>query len=441
MTLASINLSSLIASAFFALWKDVREHGHMNYWLKGGRGSTKSSFISLAIVVLVVKYPWANAVIVRKVSNTLRDSVYVQVEWAIVALGLQEFFRFHKSPLEIVYIPTGQRILFRGLDDPLKMKGIKFSKGYGALIWFEELDQFANMEEVRNVLNSVRRGGDKFWCFYSYNPPKTPWSWVNREALAREQRPDTLVHHSTYLDIIEDHPEWIGQPFIDEAEYVKETNEKAYNWEYLGEVTGTGGSVFENLVTREISDEEILYFERHHYGVDFGWFPDPWRFIRSEWQPSARRIIVYGEDGGNKLLPQDQAEIIKKRLTYADPTEIEPTFHRTPVWCDGADDTSIRIYRRDYGINARAARKGNMRNQSYLWLAGLREIVIDPIRCPNTYEELALCEYKKDNLGEWIEDFNDGNDHSIDALRYAYMEEAIMGTTQESKPYVSPFGM
>lgn len=437
----SATLSHLIAGAFHDLWKDVKNHEHMNYWLKGGRGSTKSSFISLAIVLLVVKYPWVNAVVVRKVSATLRDSVYVQVEWAISALGLDRYFRFYKSPLEIVYAPTGQRILFRGLDDPLKLKGIKFKNGYGAITWFEELDQFSNMEEVRNVLNSVRRGGDMFWCFYSYNPPKTPWSWVNREAIAREQRQDTRVHHSTYLDIVKDHPEWIGKPFIDEAEYVKEVNEKAYNWEYLGEVTGTGGAVFENLVARPVTDAEIATFERQHCGVDFGWFPDPWRFIRSEWQPGARRIIIYGEDSGNKLLPQEQAEIIRERLTYPDFEGADPVLHRTPVWCDGADSTSIRIYHRDFGINARAARKGNMRKQSYLWLAGLREIVIDPIRCPKTYEELALCEYKKDRLGEWIEDFNDGNDHSIDALRYAYMEEAITGREVDNSSYVSPFGM
>ena len=407
----------------------------MNYWLKGGRGSTKSSFISLAIVILLVAYPWANAVIVRKVSNTLRDSVYVQIEWAIAALGLQEFFLFYKSPMEIVYRPTGQRIVFKGLDDPLKMKGLKFVKGYGALIWFEELDQFANMEEVRNVLNSVRRGGDVFWCFYSYNPPKTPWSWVNREALAMEQRTDTLVHHSTYLDVIQDHLEWIGKPFVDEAEYVKERSEKMYRWEYLGEVTGTGGAVFENLVAREVTDEEISTFERHHYGVDFGWFPDPWRFIQTEWQPSNRRIIIYGEDSANKMLPVQQGEIIKKRLTFADRPGTPPYFHRTPVWCDSADDTSVRAYRTECGINARFARKGGMRKQSYLWLAGLREIVIDPKRCPLTYEEFMLCEYKRDREGQWIEDFDDGNDHSIDAVRYAYMEESIAGSFSVKPEY------
>lgn len=95
----------------------------------------------------------------------------------------------------------GQRIVFRGADDPLKLKDFKFTKGYSACIWLEELDQFEGLEAVRSILNSLRRGGDKFWIFYSYNPPKTMWSWVNVERLERKRRADTLVMGSSYLDV------------------------------------------------------------------------------------------------------------------------------------------------------------------------------------------------------------------------------------------------
>ena len=152
---------------------DVMAHGHTHYWMYGGRGSTKSSFISVAIVLVMLANPEANAVVVRRFSNTLRDSVFQQMTWAIGALGLEKWFTARVSPMELTYKPTGQRIVFRGADDPLKLKGVKFTRGYAAVTWFEELDQFDGIEAVRSILNSLRRGGEDFWIFCSYNPPRT----------------------------------------------------------------------------------------------------------------------------------------------------------------------------------------------------------------------------------------------------------------------------
>lgn len=412
-----VNDTDVMLSSFRPVWGDILAHGHTHYWLKGGRGSTKSSFISIVIIILVMMFPFANAVIVRKVSNTLRDSVYQQLLWAIDVLGVNQYFYAGLSPLELRYLPTGQRIVFRGTDDPLKLKGTKFVKGYCAIVWFEELDQFANIEEIRSILNSLRRGGDKFWVFYSYNPPRTRWNWVNKEALAREQREDTLVHHSSYLDVAQEHPEWIGRPFIEEAELLKQQNPMAYAWEYLGEITGTGGSVFENIVKRRVTDEEIATFDNPRYGIDFGWFPDPWRFVQCEWQPGNRRLVIFGERSANKKTTGQTAEIVREAQKYAG------AYHTETIWCDSANIEEINAYKREYGLNTRPAEKGNMRKASYVWLAGLREIVIDPVRCPLTFEEFALCEFAKDKNGEWVEDFNDGNDHSIDAVRYAVMRD------------------
>ena len=242
-----INVSDFVISKFHPVLSDVMAHGHTHYWLHGGRGSMKSSFISICIVLLILAFPKANAVVVRRFGNTLRDSVYHQVLWAIESLGLESVFKARVSPMEITYTPTGQRIVFRGADDPLKLKGVKFTKGYCSVIWFEELDQFEGIEAVRSILNSLRRGGDRFWIFYSYNPPKTMWSWVNVERLERKRRSDTVVRGSSYLDVMESHPDWLGLPFIEEAEYLRDTNEMAWRWEYLGEITGTGGAVFDNI--------------------------------------------------------------------------------------------------------------------------------------------------------------------------------------------------
>ncbi len=421
-----IKLSALMISAFFPMWRAIRDHTATHYWLDGGRGSTKSSFISLAIVLLIIKFPFANAVIIRKVANTLRDSVYSQMRWAISALGVSSYFKCSLSPLEITYLPTGQKIVFRGADKPEKLKSTALEHGYFSVVWFEELDQF-EQQDIGTILKSFMRGGDKFWIFYSYNPPRTLWSWVNKEALAMKQRDDAITSHSSYLDVVDDHLAWLGTPFIDEAEHIRDTNPRQYKWEYLGEITGTGGSVFENLTSRSISDEEIETYDHHLNGCDFGWFPDPWRFVRAEWQHAERRLIIYDERSANKKIASDTGNIIKEALTYTDVQNSAPTYHRETVWCDAADNTSIATYRRSCGVNARPARKGNMRHVSYQWLAGLREIVIDPKRCPLTYEEFALCEYAKDRQGNWIDDYNDGNDHSIDAVRYATMELAIRG--------------
>ena len=404
--------------------------GHDEYWMKGGRGSTKSSFISECIPMLIVKYPFANAVIVRRFSNTLKDSVYEQIAWAINELGLGQFFRGTKSPMEFTYIPTGQRIVFRGLDDPLKLKSTKFAKGYAAIHWFEELDQMSSWDDVSSALKSLRRGGSTFWTFYSYNPPKTLWSWVNRKALEMERKPGCLVDHSTYLDVVESgNADWLGAPFIEDAEYQKATDERQYRWEMLGEVTGTGGSVFDNIVSRRVTDEEIRSFEHPRNGLDWGWFPDPWRFVRCDLQLNARRLVIYEELSANRKTPSETAPMVAQALTWADREGEKPRVHDEVVWCDDTADGKVQMreYRRDFGINARPAKKGNMRMLSYQWLQGLREIVIDPVRCPLTLEEFSLKEYEKDKDGEWINEIPDGNDHSIDAVRYAVMNEVIRG--------------
>lgn len=424
----SVKLSEIIVPAFFELWSSIRGHEHSDYWLSGGRGSTKSSFISIAIVMLIMKFSWANAVIVRRFSNTLRDSVYQQMLWAIDMLGVSDYFKASLSPLEIVYKPTGQRIVFRGLDDPKKAKGVKFTKGYCAIQWFEELDQINSWEDVRSALKSFKRGGSVFWTFYSYNPPKTLWNWVNQQAIEMESKPGAIVHHSTYLDVIEGgHSEWLGLPFIDDAEWLKETNEQAYRWEMLGEITGTGGNVFDNIVAQAITDEEIATFDNFRNGVDWGWFPDPWCFVRGHYSASEKRLYIFEERRRNKTLPRDTGKIIVDALTYPDARHREPVFHNELIWCDDTADgkQQMATYRRLYGLAARPARKGNMRDLSYQWLAGLREIVIDPQRCPDALKEFRLKEYAKDKDDNWINQIPDGNDHAIDATRYMMMNDVL----------------
>ena len=152
-------LTDAISPAFYSVHHQIKS-GKINEDVeKGGRGSAKSSFISIEIILLLLKIPDIHVCVFRKVGNTLRSSVYAQICWAIAQLGLTSRFRCTVSPMECTYIPTGQKIMFFGMDDPGKVKSIKVPFGYIGIDWFEELDQFDGPEQIRNVEQSTLRGG------------------------------------------------------------------------------------------------------------------------------------------------------------------------------------------------------------------------------------------------------------------------------------------
>lgn len=263
----------------------------------------KSSTVSIIVPLLLVANPGTHALVLRKVANTIRDSVYAQYIWAIGELGMAAYWEAKVSPMELIYKPTGQKIMFRGADDPMKIKSIKVPFGYIAVTHFEEKDQFAGRAEIRNILQSTMRGGSVFWNFESYNPPISRDNWANKDRL--EERADRLCHKSTYLQAP---PEWLGQQFIDEAEHLKETDERAYQHEYLGIPVGTGGNVFENLELREITDEEASQFDRIYNGVDWGYFPDPWAFNRCHYDAARRTLYIFAEMTANKKRNKETAD-------------------------------------------------------------------------------------------------------------------------------------
>ena len=403
--MSTICIYDSMARTFWDLYDDLKRDGHAEYWLKGGRGSTKSSFISLVIVRGLLADPNANAIIYRKVGNTIKDSVYSQMLWAIDQLQLAPWFHAKVSPFELIYKPTGQRVLFRGADDPLKSKSIKLQHGYFRYLWFEELSEFRGMEDIRTIKQSVFRGVDRGVTLYSYNPPKSAQNWVNTEAL--KSVTGRLVHHSTYLDVPK---EWLKEAFISEAERLAQSNERAYRNEYMGEVTGTGGTVFDNLVLREISADEICGFGATYAGLDFGWFPDPLHFVRCAYDPAQRRLWVFDEYRTVKTSNADAYRILTdQKLLSAD----------EEVIADSAEMKSVNDMR-SYGMRCIAATKGpGSVRASMRWLQALNEIVIDPERCPEAAQEFSQYEYERTRDGEFVDAYPDSNNHAIDAVRYA----------------------
>lgn len=395
-----IDFSSLYAqNAFGDVLNDFLDEKHAEYWLKGGRASTKSSFISLLIALGLLQDTNANAIIYRRVGNTLKDSVYSQMVWALDVLGVSYGFRFRRAPLEIERIRTGQRILFRGADDPMKSKSIKLTKGYFKYLWLEELSEFRSMEDVRTIKQSVFRGVDRAVTFYSYNPPRTASNWVNEEAL--KQRADRLVHHSTYLDVISEHPEWIADAFISEAESVRDTNERAYRNEYLGEVTGTGGQVFDNLELREIPDAEIETLGTFYNGLDFGFAVDPDALTRWAYDRRARRLYAIAEYYGSHTSIDTLAE------------KVQAIAGREVVRCDCADSRMIAELKRR-SINAIGVKKGaGSVEHGMRWLTDLGAIVVDPKRTPNIAREFQKYEYLQDKNGNFLPAYPDKDNHCL----------------------------
>lgn len=418
-----INPYNLMAKHFWNLFDDVLAGKHTHYWLKGGRNSTKSSFIGITIPLMMMidsqKGIHSNAVALRKVGDTLADSVYSQLLWGIEKLGVSQYWKAQVSPLKLIYKPTGQEIRFRSAnnqEDHKKIKSIKFKDGFCKYVWYEELDEFNGPSEIRSINQSLMRGGTGYRVFYSYNPPKMLNSWVNIEV--NVDRPDKVVNSSTYLDVP---VEWLGEEVIIEAETLKKTNRLAYENEWLGKVTGTGGAIFNNVTTREITDNEIKQFDNILPGLDFGFATDPACYVQVYYDKTRKRLLIFDEiyktGMSNKMLSD---EIKKHEIT-----------HRI-ITCDSAEPKSIAELKSE-GLRAVGAKKGpDSVHYGIKYLQDLIEIVIDPKRCPNTAREFTTYEYERDKMGNFRSDYPDANNHSIDAVRYAIEKYTIANTWQVS---------
>ena len=426
-----IPMKDVIIPMYKDVLKDVLSHNHTHYVFSGGRGSTKSSFISEIIPLLLLQNPNIHCVVFRKVGNTMKNSVWSQVVWGIDRLGLTPLFHIPKSISNpIVLKQTGQQILFMGLDDPNKVKSVKLPFGYIGITWFEELDQFSGEAEIRKVLQSTMRGGSKFWDFRSFNPPISNLNWANQYAIDALARQNTLVTKNTYLDVPED---WLGQAFIDEAMDLKATNPKAYEHEYLGVPVGTGGNVFENVEPLYMSDEFISHFDKVYTGIDWGWYPDPFSSVKCHFDIARRNLYIFAEFRANKMSNRNTFDVLYKHSQLYSPESVDSTPNGESfikqrhlmepdeiVTADSAEPKSVSDYKSYGGYGCRGAEKGaDSVNYSMKWLQSLNHIYIDPNRCPATLKEFIEYEYERDKDEEIISGYPDANNHSIDAVRYA----------------------
>lgn len=412
-------LSELLPVKFHDVWRASKSKEILNVVCSGGRGSGKSSNVAHIITQLLMRYP-VNAVGIRKIDNTLEQSIYEQMKWAIEVQGVTHLFRFNKSPLRITYLPRGNYMVFRGAQYPERIKSLKDSRFPFAIAWVEELAEFRTEDEVTTITNSLLRGelddGLQYKFFFTYNPPKRKQSWVNKKYGTQFVNGNTFVHHSTYFD----NP-FIAKEFIKEAEETKKKNEMKYRWEYLGEAIGSGITPFNNLQFREITDEEVANFDNIRNANDFGYATDPNAFVRVHYDKKKNGIYIFDELYKQQLSNRKLADWLK-----------EKGYDKDEIFADSAEPKSIAELKYDFDIaKIKGVKKGaDSVEFGERWLDDLDFICIDPKRTPHTAFEFENIDYQVDRDGNPKPRLMDKDNHAIDAVRYAMSEDMRSNKTK-----------
>ena len=427
-----INLDTIVCSNFRVVFNDIIKCNIYKAILKGGRSSTKSQVASLAIVVGSMVYK-ESAVACIRYANKIQDRLVNTFTDSIRYLGVDRFWRLRKSPLEYVLLDangneTDVSIKFTGCDNPETLKSMRSRRGGFRYIWFEETSNFDSEKDVDNLILTLARGLGKHCIIFSYNPPMHKNNWLNKRygdkiglyrnkirvdiGCGNEIEMEQLVHHSTYLDVIEDgHYDWIGSTFIAEANQAKIENNIYYRWAYGGEVVQTEAAVFNNI--KEWKYEE-LQFNTIYRGLDYGnGGPDPHAYVEWYYDKQNRRIYAINEVYEGKAVNYDElAEKIKKYNK-----------HNFPIYADSANK-HVNALIRKWGVNTVDVIKGPGSVLSgILFLQSLNGIYIDRKKTPNIYREFTNLDYKTDKNDEITSEIEDKDNHTVDATRYAFSME------------------
>jgi phage terminase large subunit len=410
-----IRTDNVILKSFYDFWNACRRDRYLHYFCKGGRDSAKSTSISQRIIYDTVDLP-INTLVVRKVADTNRESTYEQLKEAASLLDIEEQFTFQLSPLQIIYNGRGNKIIFRGADDPQKIKSIKTSQFPIARCWFEEVSEFKTEESLQLITDSVLRDilpeELTYKFFYSYNPPKRKGHWLNKKCETQFIPKNMYVHTSYYYD----NP-FLSKQTLEEIENIKTADIRRYNWMYLGQPTGGGIVPFDNLVFRKIADEEINSFDNIRQGLDWGYASDPLAFGRKHYDKTRRILYFIDEKYGTKISNREIAQWIK-----------ENKYENVKTIADSAEPKSIAELK-GLGINIEGAKKGEGSVEyGEKWLDDLTEIVIDPERTPNAAKEFEAIDYQVDRDGNQIPRLEDKDNHTIDETRYACEKDMTRGS-------------
>lgn len=402
MTISEIKLSEIIGGGYDDFWKCKKRYRV----LKGGKGSKKSSTTALNFIYRLMKYKGSNLLVVRQVMNTHRDSTFAQLEWAQEKLGVTHLWKNTVSPLEMVYLPTGQKIIFRGFDDVLKLASATVSTGYLNFVWIEEAFEIASESDFDKLDLSVPRGKLEAPLYKQTTVTFNPWSgshWLKKRFFDTDSK--TVATFSTnYLD----------NEFLDKTdravfERMKKTNPRKYEVAGLGNWGISEGLVYENWTVgrTKIPDSE-RYKWKSFYGLDYGYTNDPTGFVGFAANPIDKEMYIFCEFCKKRMLNCDIAEAIKAL-----------GLSKERIRADCAEPKSNDDLRR-LGIS-RITPSVKGRDSILNGIAAINEyrITVDP-NCVNMIRELSSYIYNEKSGENGIRQPKDCDNHLCDAMRYAF---------------------
>lgn len=395
-----INLPDVVGRGYGTFW---RFKGRYKV-CKGSRASKKSKTTALWFIVNMMAHPQANTLVVRKTYRTLKDSCYTELKWAVHRLGVDAWWDFKLNPLEATYKPTGQKIYFRGLDDPLKVTSITVDVGCLCWAWLEEAYEVM-IEDDFNMLDESIRGEVPAGLWKQWTITFNPWNehhWLKKRFFDAEPSPDILAMTTNYMC-----NEWLDESDIRMFEDMKQRNPRRYAVAGLGGWGIVDGLVYENWREEAFDVDQIRKQPGiiSAFGLDFGYTNDPSTLFCGLLDKAGKRLFVFDEMYGKGMSNKKIADTVK-----------EMGYGKERITADSAEPKSIDELK-SLGLRVKAAKKGKDSIQNGIqWIQDL-EIIIHP-RCTNFLTEISNYTWDKDKLGNKlnvpIDDFN----HLMDAMRY-----------------------
>ena len=400
-----MRLSEIVGGGYDKFW-----HFKGRYRVaKGSRASKKSKTMALWTIINIMKYPQANMLVIRKTGNSLVASCFAELKWAIHRLGVDHLWKVTNSPLEMTYILTGQKIYFRGLDDPFKVTSITVDKGVLCWMWIEEAYEIMDENDF-NTLDESIRGSTPDGLFKQITLTFNPWNerhWI-KSRFFDVSDDNVLAMTTNYMC-----NEWLDEHDLKLFEDMKIRNPKRYEVAGLGNWGMTDGVIFDNWEVQDLSDL-IPTFSNIYHGLDFG-ATDPNAFVSVDIEHGQKKIYVFDE--------YYQGNITLNTLSNEVASRIANRF----VTCDSAGKQHI-LELNNNGIWALPAIKGpDSINHGIMWLQDY-DIIIDK-NCLNFIKEISNYSWAKDKFGKSIDRPVDENNHLMDALRYAV--EPVMHSSNQ----------
>lgn len=383
---------------------------------KGGRGSIKSNFWAAIVEETIYNDDQAHCVFTRRYKTDLRGSVYNQFMKTIIRHGRIDDWEFTTSPMRAVYKKTGQQVLFVGADKPISLKSYNVTFGYVKMLLHEEADEMAGVAQMDNIEDTFLRSDTPALDVKIFNPPQSANNFMNAYVEEKRNDPSTFIAHSYYYNVPQ---KWLGKRFFERAEWFKQHKPRYYQNNYLGEVTGTGGVIFENIETRKLTDEFIQELPYFNYGLDFG-YEHPQVFIKA-----------YYDSDTDILYPVE--EIYSRRCKNSTFARKINKYKNVEILADSARPDNIKEMQ-DWGFDIIGAKKrwgaNNGRDYCWEWLRQCNKIVVDPERTPHLYKELTTLEFEQLKDGTFSSEYPRLNEDCIMALIYG-LNRVIMETRRE----------